>query len=45
MHVIHRRLLYRHIAWLYTLRSQLLIPTAWEHISQNKHVRRPTVKG
>lgn len=28
------RLIYRHIAWLYALRSQLLIPTPWEHISQ-----------
>ena len=39
---IHRRLIYRHIAWLYALRSQLLIPTAWEHINQNKHVSRLT---
>jgi len=35
---IHTRLMYRHIAWLYTLRNQLLIPTPWEHISQGKHV-------
>ena len=41
---IHRRVVYRHIAWLYTLRSQLLIPTSWEHITQNKHVRRATQK-
>jgi putative membrane protein len=34
----HRRLLYRHIGWLYTLRNQLLIPTSWEHASQGKHV-------
>lgn len=27
-------LTYRHIGWLYALRSQLLIPTQWEHISQ-----------
>ena len=26
-------LVYRHIAWLYKLRSQLLEPTSWEHIS------------
>ncbi len=39
---IHQRLVYRHIAWLYALRSQLLIPTSWEHINQNKHVRRLT---
>jgi putative membrane protein len=35
---IRRRLIYRHIAWLYSLRSQLLIPTPWEHISQGRHV-------
>ena len=32
---IKQRLIYRHIAWLYTHRSQLLIPTEWEHISQS----------
>lgn len=37
---IHKRLIYRHIAWLYALRSQLLLPTSWEHISQNSHVGR-----
>lgn len=37
---MHRKLLYRHIAYLYTLRSQLLVPTPWEHISQGKHVAR-----
>lgn len=31
---IYRKLIYRHIAWLYALRSQLLIPTSWEHINQ-----------
>lgn len=31
---IKKRLLYRHIAWLYTHRNQLLQPTSWEHISQ-----------
>lgn len=37
---IKRELLYRHCAWLYALRSQLLIPTSWEHVSQtNKHIR------
>lgn len=34
----HRKLIYRHIAWLYTLRRQLLVPTPWEHISQGKYV-------
>jgi len=36
---IHKKIIYRHIAWLYTLRSQLLIPTAWEHISQGWQMR------
>ena len=40
LHAIHKDLLYKHIAWLYTLRSQLLIPTPWEHINQNKHISR-----
>jgi putative membrane protein len=31
---IKQRLIYRHIAWLYAHRSQLLLPTPWEHISQ-----------
>ena len=38
IHSIKQRLLYRHIAWLYTLRNQLLIPTPWEHLSQGGHV-------
>lgn len=44
LHNIKQRLLYRHIAWLYTLREQLLIPTPWEHINQNPHVRLVTQK-
>lgn len=31
---IKKRLIYRHIGWLYALRSQLLVSTPWEHISQ-----------
>lgn len=31
---LRKKLIYRHIGWLYTLRSQLLVPTPWEHISQ-----------
>ncbi|MFK8037267.1 MAG: bestrophin family protein [Crocinitomicaceae bacterium] len=31
---VKTRLIYRHIAWLYSLRSQLLLPTPWEHVSQ-----------
>jgi putative membrane protein len=30
---IKQKLIYRHIAWLYTLRDQLLVPTQWEHVS------------
>lgn len=30
---IKTTLIYRHIAWLYTLREQLLVPTQWEHVS------------
>jgi len=41
---IHKKLIYRHIAWLYALRSQLLIPTPWEHINQNKHIKKVTEK-
>jgi len=32
---IKKRIIYRHIAWLYTHRSQLLTPAPWEHISQS----------
>lgn len=35
---IKKRLIYRHIAWLYAHRSQLLIATPWEHISQGGHI-------
>lgn len=34
---IKKRLIYRHIAWLYAHRGQLLVPTPWEHISQGGH--------
>lgn len=37
---IKKRLIYRHIAWLYAHRSQLLVATPWEHISQGGHVGR-----
>ncbi|MBB4805396.1 putative membrane protein [Chryseobacterium defluvii] len=30
---IKQTLIYRHIAWLYILRDQLLVPTQWEHAS------------
>jgi putative membrane protein len=40
--IIHKRLIYRHIGWLYSLRSQLLIPTAWEHMGQGKRMQKYT---
>jgi len=35
-------LIYRHIGWLYALRSQMLISTEWEHISQGGMAARAT---
>lgn len=40
LHNIKQRLIYRHIAWLYAHRSQLLVATSWEHISQGGHLAR-----
>ncbi|MEM7185231.1 MAG: bestrophin family ion channel [Bacteroidota bacterium] len=37
---VKQRLIYRHIAWLYAHRSQLLVPTSWEHVSQGGHTAR-----
>ncbi|MEM9526236.1 MAG: bestrophin family ion channel [Bacteroidota bacterium] len=37
---IKKRLIYRHIGWLYAHRSQLLVPTEWEHINQGGLVGR-----
>lgn len=37
---IKKRLIYRHIGWLYAHRSQLLVATPWEHISQGGLVAR-----
>jgi len=42
--MFHKKMIYRHIGWLYALRSQLLIPTQWEHINQGKHVRKTAKK-
>ncbi len=39
---VKRRLIYRHIAWLYAHRSQLLVATSWEHVSQGGYVARTT---
>ncbi len=33
LYQIRERLIYRHIAWIYTLRSQLLVSTSWEHVN------------
>ncbi|MGG8496817.1 bestrophin family protein [Tenacibaculum sp. TC6] len=38
LHSIKKRLVYRHIAWLYSHRSQLLVATPWEHSSQDGHI-------
>mgnify|MGYP001117182371 FL=1 len=40
LHQIKKRLIYRHIGWLYIHRNQLLVPTSWEHISQSGRVAR-----
>jgi len=34
---IKSQLIYNHIAWIYTLREQLLVPTQWEHVSLRWH--------
>jgi len=40
LNAIKRRLIYRHMAWLYAHRSQLLLSTPWEHINQSVHIAR-----
>jgi putative membrane protein len=37
LYEIKRALIYRQIAWVYTLRHQLLISTPWEHVSLRGH--------
>ena len=37
LHQVKKRLIYRHIGWLYAHRSQLLVATPWEHIAQGGH--------
>ena len=39
-----KRLIYRHIAWLYMHRSQLLIPTTWEHVGQKGNKKNKATK-
>lgn len=34
--VLKQQLVYRHIAWLYVFREQLLVPTPWEHVSLSR---------
>lgn len=31
--VLRKKIIFRHIVWLYQLRNQLLVPTKWEHVS------------
>lgn len=33
-----KKMVYRHIAYLYSLRNQLLVPAPWEHMSLNSRV-------
>ena len=40
---LHKKI-YRHIGWLYSLRSQLLMSTPWEHIRQGGMMQRQTEK-
>jgi len=40
LQTVKKRLIYRHIAWLYAHRSQLLVATPWEHASQGGHIGR-----
>lgn len=35
IHAIKKRLMYRHMAWLYQHRRQLLVPTSWEQVGQD----------
>ncbi len=38
LYQIKKRLIYRHIGWIYAHRSQLLVITSWEHASQKGHL-------
>lgn len=40
LQAIKKRLIYRHIAWLYAHRSQLLQASPWEHINQGGKIAR-----
>lgn len=41
---ISKRLIHRHISWVYTLRAMLLVPTQWEHLNQHKYIAEHTKK-
>ena len=34
-----KELIYRHIAWMYTLRKRLLVPAPWEHLNASRMIR------
>ncbi len=40
---VHKRLVYRHLAWLYALRSQLLAVKPWEHAAQKGSIGKEAV--
>jgi putative membrane protein len=41
---IKTKLIYRHIAWLYTFREQLLVPAPWEHVNLRGPYKRLAVQ-
>ena len=41
IHAIKKKLIYRHIAWLYSHRTQLLVPTEWEKFGAGSKDGRP----
>lgn len=38
LYEMKKELVHRHIAWVYTLRKQLLVSTQWEHVNLRKHI-------
>ncbi len=40
---LKKKLIHRHIAWIYTLRDQLLISTPWEHVNASKYISRVNI--
>lgn len=41
IHEIKKRLIYRHMAWMYAHKGQLLIPTEWERHSEDISEKSP----